>query len=131
MAAEEDELPAQGTEGLEVVLAEIGNGLEVGALFAGEPDDLDVAVALGLQQPGGADAMQITIEVKFEQHGRIIGGPAGGGATRLGETQPGQILFGHKGVEEAHGIFGGDVIFEPLREEQRLGPVQTRTMIHA
>ena len=75
--------------------------------------------------------MQIAIEIKFEQHGRIIGRPARVGATRLGEAQAGQILPGHEGVKEAHGIFGGDVIFEPLGKEQRLGAVQARTMIHA
>ncbi len=49
LAAQQGELPRHGLERLEIVFAEVGNGLEVGRLFAGEPDHLHVAVALGFQ----------------------------------------------------------------------------------
>ena len=58
LAAEQGKLAVQSTDGFEVVLAEVGNGLEVGILFAGEPDDLDIAPAFGFEQAGrsGRDA---------------------------------------------------------------------------
>jgi hypothetical protein len=42
-----------------------------------------------------------------------------------------QIQRGDKGVEEADGIFGSNIIFQPFRKEQRLGSVQTTPMVHA
>jgi hypothetical protein len=47
------------------------------------------------------------------------------------KTERVQIERGNEGVEEARGVFGGDVIFQPFGEEQRLGPVQSGAMIHA
>jgi hypothetical protein len=42
-----------------------------------------------------------------------------------------QIEGGDEGVEEAHRIFGGDVIFQPFGKEQRLRTIQTSPMVHA
>ena len=110
-----------GLEGFEVVLAEIGDGFVVGDLFAGQPDDLDVALAFDFEQAGGTEAMEVAVEIEFEQHGRIVRRGAGGGAAGFGELQLGQIERGDEGVEKADGIFGGDVVFQPFGEEQGLG----------
>jgi hypothetical protein len=42
-----------------------------------------------------------------------------------------EIQRADKGVKEANGVFGGDVIFEAFREEQGLGAIQAGAMIHA
>src|SRR6266705_3015212 len=75
--------------------------------------------------------MQIAIEVKLEQHRRIIRRPPRVGATGLGKTQRVQIERRNKGVEKAHRVFGGDVILQAFGKEQRLGTVQSNTMVHA
>jgi len=75
--------------------------------------------------------MQITVEVKLEQRRRGVRRPARAGADGPGETQRVQVERADEGVEEAHGVFGGDVIRQPFGKEQRLGPVQAGTMIHA
>ena len=64
--------------------------------------------------------MQIAVEIKLEQHRRIVRRTSGVGATGLGESQHVQIQGRHKGVQEPHGIFGGDVFLQPFRKEQRL-----------
>ena len=75
--------------------------------------------------------MQIAVEIKFEQRRRSVRWPARVGTTGLGKTQFVQIELGDEGVKEAHGVFDGEVIFQALRKEQRLGAVQTSPMIHA
>ena len=42
-----------------------------------------------------------------------------------------QIERAGERVEEADRVFGGDVVFQPFRKQQRLGPIQTSAMIHA
>ncbi len=37
-----------------------------------------------------------------------------------------EIERGDEGIEEAHGIIGGDIILQSFRKEQPLGTVQTR-----
>ena len=75
--------------------------------------------------------MQVTVEIELEQGGRIVGWPARVGTAGFGEAQGVQIEAGDEGVQEAHGVFGGDVILQPFGKEQRLGPVQSALMIHA
>ena len=75
--------------------------------------------------------MQITVEVKFEQHRRVVGRTACVGTASLVKTQRVQIQRADEGVEETHGIFSGNVILQPFRKEQRLRAIQTRAMFHA
>jgi hypothetical protein len=75
--------------------------------------------------------MQITVEVKLEQHRRVVRRTARVGAAGPGETQRVQIQRRDKRVEKAHRVFGGDVILQPFRKQQCLGTIQTNTMIHA
>src|SRR5215475_14508595 len=49
LAAQRDELAADLTNGLAIVLAEIRDGLEVRRQLPGQPDHLDIALAFPLQ----------------------------------------------------------------------------------
>ncbi len=69
--AEHRELPRHGFQRLQIIFAEVGNGLEVGRLFAGEPDHFHVAPgtpppAAGTNAPGAGIR-----KGKLEQHRRI------------------------------------------------------------
>lgn len=72
-----------------------------------------------------------TVEVKLEQRRRIIRRPAGVGAASLGKAQRVEIERTDKGVEEAHRVFGADVILQPFGKQQRLRAVQSSPMVHA
>lgn len=75
--------------------------------------------------------MEIAIEIEFEQRGGIIRRAADVGATGFGKAERVQIERSDEGIQETHGIGGGDIIVERFREEQRLGAIQASTMIHA
>ncbi len=75
--------------------------------------------------------MQITVQIELEQRRRVIRWPACGGHLRPGKTQRLQVQVGDEGVQEAHGVFGGDIILQPFGEHQGLGPVQSTSMFHA
>ena len=84
LAAEQVQLPAQQheltehrTEGLAVVAAEIGDGLEVGLQMPQQPDHLDVAVGLGFKPPAGSDPIEVAVDVELEQIGGRVAGPPG------------------------------------------------------
>lgn len=61
LAKELDEGAAGRLKSSTVVLAKIGNGLEIRSQSAQQPHHLDIALALGFQAPGGADALEVTV----------------------------------------------------------------------
>ena len=75
--------------------------------------------------------MQVAIEIKPQQIRRIVGRTAGVLEDGMSETQRTQIETGDKGIQEADRIIGGDVILQPLRQEQSLVAIQAATMLHA
>ncbi len=73
---QQDELSARAANGLAVVLAEVGDGFEIGHQSPGEPDQFYVALRLSLQPSAGLDAVQVPVDVDLEQRGRVIRRPA-------------------------------------------------------
>ena len=63
--------------------------------------------------------MQVAIEIKPQQIRRIVGRTAGVLEDGMSETQRTQIETGDKGIQEADRIIGGDVILQPLRQEEQ------------
>ena len=60
LAAEQVELAEDRLESRRVVLAEIGDGLEVGLELPQQPEQLEIASALQFQTAAGAHLVQIT-----------------------------------------------------------------------
>ena len=79
LAADHDELAADVADAGTVVAAEVGDGLEVRRQASGQPHQLDVALALPLQAPTALHAVDVTVDVDAQQHGRVI---RGGGRSR-------------------------------------------------
>ena len=65
-----------------------------------QPDDLDIAVAFGFEQPRGTKAMEIAVEIEFEQRGGIVRRAAGVGATGFGKAERVQIERSDEGIQE-------------------------------
>ena len=61
LATELDECAAGRLKSSAVVLAKISNGLEIRCQSAQQPHHLDIALALGFQASGGADALKVTV----------------------------------------------------------------------
>ena len=59
-----------------LVLAEIRNGLEVGHETAGQPDQLDIALALPLDASTRLNAIEVPVNVNLQQRRRMVGRPS-------------------------------------------------------
>src|SRR5665647_1351296 len=65
-AAQHHELTAYLPDGLAIVLAEIGYRLEVRHQAAGQPDQLDVALAFPLQAPTRLHPIEVSVDVNLQ-----------------------------------------------------------------
>ena len=130
LAAQQHELPEHRAEGIAVVAAEVGDGLEVGLQVPQQPDHLDVAMGLGFEPPTGPDPVKVTVDVELQQ---ITGGIVRA-ARRLrrdtGEPRRCKVKPVNKGVDEPHRVVGGDVIVDRLRQKQQLAAVISGDVRH-
>ena len=65
--AQLDELGAHRPDRRAIVLAEVGNRLEVGRQPPGQPHQLDIALRFALQPPARLNPVQITVEINLQQ----------------------------------------------------------------
>src|SRR6266550_2269419 len=72
-SAQHHELTADLPDGLAVVLPEVGYRLEVWHQAAGQPDQLDVALALPLQAPARLHPIEVAVDVNLQQCRRTSG----------------------------------------------------------
>src|SRR6266446_1138936 len=75
-SAQHHELTADLADGLAVVLPEVGYRLEVWHQAAGQPDQLDVALALPLQAPARLHPIEVSVDVNLQQCRRMVGWPS-------------------------------------------------------
>ncbi len=68
-------MAAHRLDGLAIVAAEVGDGLEVGRKLAGQPHQLDVAARLALQPPARLHLVEIAVEIELQQRRRMIARP--------------------------------------------------------
>ena len=120
---QQDELAAGGADRLTVVLAEVGDSLEVGHQPAGEPDQLDVALRLALQPPAGLHPVQIPVDVDLQQCPRVIcQSPHLRGLGPL-EAQARQIQCVDEHIDRTHRVVLIDPVVQPLRKQHALRAV--------
>src|ERR1700738_3749618 len=74
--AQHHELAADLADGLAVVLAEVGYRLEVWHQAAGQPHQLNVALALPLQAPARLHPIEVSVDVNLQQRRRMVGRPS-------------------------------------------------------
>ena len=129
--AQQHELAEHRAEGVAVVAAEIGDGLEVGLQMPQQPDHLDVAVGLGFQPAARAHPVQIAVDVELQQIGGRIARTAC--RLRLDADEPGrrEVQPIDEGVDEPHRVVGADVIVHRFRQQQRLRSVVTGDVRHS
>ena len=72
-SAQHHELTADLADGRAIVLAEIGYRPEVRHQAAGQPNQLDVALALPLQPPARLHPIEVSVNVNPQQRRRMIG----------------------------------------------------------
>src|SRR6476646_3013762 len=74
--AQHHELSADLADGLAIVLAEVGYGLEVRHQATGQPNQLDVALALPLQTSARLHTIEVAADVNLQQRRWMIGRPS-------------------------------------------------------
>jgi hypothetical protein len=71
-AAQHHELAADLADRLAVILAEVGDGLEVRCQTPGQPHQLDVTLSFALQTPARLHAIEIAVDVDLEQDRWVV-----------------------------------------------------------
>ena len=97
-------MAAHRPQRFQIVFAEVSNGFEVGRQLAQQPDHFHIPLTLRFQQPRGTNPVQITVEIQFEQGGRIIRRMARVRTADFGETQRVQIKRGDEGARKRTGF---------------------------
>src|SRR5213080_1728562 len=122
-AAQHHELAANPADGLAIVLAEVGYGLEVRHQAAGQPNQLDVTLALPLQAPARLHTIEVAINVNLQQRRWMIGWPSSRLWLNTAEAQPGQIKLIDKNIDRPHRIILGQIVFQSLGKQRALTAV--------
>src|ERR1700692_887504 len=97
--AQHHKLTAGLADGLAVVLAEIGYRLEVPDQAAGQPHQLDVALALRLQAPARLHPIEVSVDVNLQQRRRMVGRSSGRLRLDPPKPEPGQITLIEKDID--------------------------------
>src|SRR3954454_15879750 len=96
----------------QVVLAKIGNGLEIGGELFEEPHDLEVAPSFWIQQAAGAQAIEIAIDVELEEVAGMVGRAAKRRGDSTCEAKLVQVKLVDKGVNKPNRIVVCDILAE-------------------
>jgi hypothetical protein len=91
-----------------VILAEVGNGLEVRCQAPREPHQLDVALGLALQPSARLDPIQIAVDVDLQQDRRVIRGSSSSSGLCTFEAQFVQPQFIDEDVDDPNRIVLGE-----------------------
>ena len=132
LLAQRDELPADRMDRRPVVLAEVGNGLEVRREPAGQPHQLDVALAFPLQAPARGDAVEVTVQVDLEQGRGMTGGPAPCFRHCTGKTERNKIKLVNVRIDGPDWIVLVDIIVQTGEKKRCLSaPLTFHKPLHA
>ena len=131
LAAQQHELAEHRAEGVAVIAAEVGDGLEVWLQVPQQPDHLDIAVGLGFQPAAGPDPVEVTVDVELQQITRAHSRDAR--LLRLHTSEPcgREIQPIDKGIDEANRVLRADIIVQRFRQEQSLRSVVADEVRHA
>src|SRR5207342_1285470 len=121
--AQHYELAADLADGLAIVLAEVGYRLEVRHQAAGQPNQLDVALAFSLQAPARLHPIEVSVDVNLQQRCRMIAWPSCCLRLNTAETQPRQIKLIDKDINRPNRIILAQIVIQPFRKQRALTAV--------
>jgi len=96
--------------GLAVVLAEVGYRLEVWHQAAGQPHQLDVALALPFEAPARLHPIEVSINVNLQRRRRMAGRPSCRLWLDAAKAQPGQIKLIDKNIDRPDRIVLAQIV---------------------
>ncbi|MNI37381.1 hypothetical protein D3C73_914700 [compost metagenome] len=125
LLTQHDKLPTDASNGLAVVFAKVGDGLEVRHQPTGKPHQFDVALRLALKAPARLDAIEIAVDVDLQHDCGVVSRSARFSRDGALKTQGDQVEFIHEDIDNTHRIGVADVIVQALGEQGTLTSVFT------
>jgi hypothetical protein len=116
-------LTADLSDDLAIVLPEVGYCLEVRHQAVGQPNQLDIALALPLQAPARLYPIEVSVDVNLQQRPRMIGRPPCHLRLNAAKAQLGKIKLIDKDIDCPNRIILGQIVFQPLGKQSALTPV--------
>ena len=120
VAAQANEAAADIADADAVVVAEVGDGLEVRRQPAGEPHQFDVALRLALQAAARLDAIQIAVDVELQQDRRVVRRATGGCRFNAVEPQCMEIEFFDERINDSYRVVFADIVVKALWQQSDL-----------
>src|ERR1700691_5583735 len=108
--AQHHELTADLADGLTIVLAEVGYGLEVGHQATGQPNQLNVTLALPLQAPALLHPIDVSVDANLQQRRWMVGRPSRRLRLNTAKAQLGQIKLIDKDIDRPDRIVLGQIV---------------------
>ena len=122
-STQRDELPASGADRWAVVLAKIGDRLEIRRQPARQPHHLDVARRFALQTSARLDLVDVAVDVDLQHRRGVVGRTARRFRHDALKPQPPQIQLVDKHVNRPHRIVFTYVIVKELGQQNPLRSV--------
>src|ERR1700686_4301903 len=119
-AAKHHELTADLTDGRAVVLSEIGYRLEIRHQAAGQPNQLDVALALPLQAPARLHPIEVSVDVNLQKRRWMVGRPSCHFRLNAAKAQAGQIKLIDKDIDRPDRIVLAQIVIQSLGKQSAL-----------
>jgi len=113
--AKPDKLPAHRPDRLAVVLAEVGNRLEVRREPPDQPHQLDIALCFPFEPPARLNAVEIAVEVNLQQRRGMVGRPARRRRRHPRKSQGGKVQFVDEDLDHPNRVLLVDVILQTVR----------------
>src|SRR5882757_6072530 len=121
--AQHHELTADPAGGLAVVLAEIGNRLEVRHQATSQPHQLDVALALTLQAAARLHPIEVSVDINLQQRRRMIGRHSRRLRLDAAKAEFGTIKLVDKDIDRPDRIVLSQIFIQPLGKQRALTAV--------
>jgi hypothetical protein len=102
---------------------EIRNGLEVRRQLSGQPDQLDITLALTLKASARRNTIEIAVNVYLEQRRRMIAGPSSFKRHNPTKAKLAQIKTFNESINCTNQIVLRHVVVKHGREKRALAPV--------
>lgn len=118
--AQHNELTTDAAYSGSVVLAKIGDGLEVRSQSAREPDQFKIAFRLAFQASARLQAIEVAVDVNLEQRGGVVGGTARGTCRGAFKTELDQVQFFDEYINDANRVVVADIVIKTLRKQRGL-----------
>jgi hypothetical protein len=107
-------LPEDVANARAAVAPEVGDRPGVRRPAAGQPRQLDIALALAHKAPAGLNADEVAVGTDPEQPGRVVGRPARLGRLRAVRAEIVKVEFLNEGVHDVHrAVLGNEVVRTP------------------